>query len=725
MKPMFYFSPILFFISAILGVVLAFIPLFQIVGYESAAIGGVFFAFLSLFALRNNVREKRLDPNDEYKIARFWMESCVLIFPALFVLALNGLRVETCAWGEGFLFWFIIPPVSMAMVQSLWIFGHMLHARLAWGVVLLSVLGELCIFFWKLANEPPIARYEWLIGWFSGSIYDEALSVPNSLIIYRIYCFLCALLVLRIAMLYKKKSGLVLTLLFLCVVGTLRYNGSSLMFMHTHDSVQDFLGGRFETEHAVVYFSSSDLSVTEQEHLKEDVEFRYRELQEFFKEDPVEWKKRKMEIYVYPNAEVQQELMGSRRTFVARPWTHQMHLRWDEIGDSVLAHEMAHLFTAPFAPWPFRLAVKNGIGIDTGLVEGIAVAADWPPDELNPHRASAALRSLNKAPDIRSLFGAGGFWSQPSGKAYTMTGSFVRWLVDEYGIEKFKRLYRTGDMNGSFGQEAYALIEKWESFLDSIVLEDRDLAIAEHRYARRTIFEKVCARSLAETKRLAKQEYRAQSYDVALMLYEQVLEKEPRNPRTMYYKSLVLMAKQSWGQAEAWIKKSLEYDVSATYKALFMELLGDIYWQRGEQIQAKKQYEKCLSFGLRDAQRRTLLAKIQGLEEPKAKRFFLERNHRATNIFILMSWNREGTELSSYLAGLQLWSIFELDGAIELLRSAKFETVELEEQRLFMLGKAYVMNHQKELSKPIWERLKNAQQNRIQMEAQEWVRRAN
>ena len=261
--------------------------------------------------------------------------------------------------------------------------------------------------------------------------------------------------------------------------------------------------------------------------------------------------------------------------------------------------------------------------------------------------------------------------------------------------------------------------------MDSIILEERDLAIAEHRYSRRTIFEKICARSLAETKRIAKQEYRAQSYDVALMLYEQVLEKEPKNPRTMYYKSLVLMAQQSWGQAEEWIQKSLEYDVNATYQALFLELLGDIYWQRGERPKAKEQYEKCLSFGLRDAQRRTLLAKIQSLEEPQAKRFFLGRNHRATNIYILMSWNREGTELSSYLTGLQLWSIFELDGAIELLRSSKFETVELEEQRLFMLGKAYVMNHQKELSIPIWKQLADAQQNRIQMEAKEWMRRAN
>ena len=64
MRPMFYFSPFLFFISAILGVVLAFIPLFQIVGYESAAIGGVFFSTLSLFALHKNVHEKNLDAKD-------------------------------------------------------------------------------------------------------------------------------------------------------------------------------------------------------------------------------------------------------------------------------------------------------------------------------------------------------------------------------------------------------------------------------------------------------------------------------------------------------------------------------------------------------------------------------------------------------------------------------------------------------------------------------------
>ena len=725
MKPMFYFSPLLFFISAMLGIGLSFVPLFQIVGYESAAISGVILSILSLLALQKNVREDRLDPSDGRQVFRFWIEGWVLMAPTLFLLVVNGLRVETCAWGEGFLFWLIIPPVSMAIVQSFWVLGYILHVRFAWGAVVIAILCEVSIFFWRLANEPPIARYEWLIGWFSGSIYDEALSVPSSLIVYRMYCLLCAVLILRVAMLYRHGRGLTWVLVLSCIVLGLRYKGSSLMFMHTHESVQESLGGRLETEHTIIYFSSNDLTPIEQKYLQEDVEFRYRELKEFFQEDPVAWKKRKMEIYLYPNAEVQQDLMGSRRTFVARPWTHQMHLRWEEIGDSVLAHEMAHLFTAPFAPWPFRLAVKNGVGIDTGLVEGIAVAADWPPDELDPHRASASLRAMKKAPDIRQLFGAGGFWSQPSGKAYTMTGSFVRWLVEEYGISKFKKLYQTGNMNAAFGEDAHSLIEKWESFLDTIVLEERDMAIAEHRYSRRTIFEKVCARSLAETKRIARQAYRNQSYDVALALYEKALEREPENPRTQYAKSRILISKEQWSTAEEWIKLSLKSELGATYQALFMEQLGDIYWHRGEIQKAREQYERCLSFGLRDAQRRTLLAKIQSLGEPKAKRFFLERNHRAVNIFVLMSWAKDTSGLPSYLTGLQLWSMFELEGAIEFLRNTDFDSTELEEQRLFMLGKAYVMNDQKERSIPIWNQLQNAKQNRLQMEAKEWRKRAN
>ena len=89
------------------------------------------------------------------------------------------------------------------------------------------------------------------------------------------------------------------------------------------------------------------------------------------------------------------------------------HLRWRGFGDTVLAHEMAHLFTAPFAVGPLKMPAKWFLGLNTGLVEGIAVAADWGPDSLNPHLAAAALIELKKAPKMKRILDASGFGHNP------------------------------------------------------------------------------------------------------------------------------------------------------------------------------------------------------------------------------------------------------------------------------------------------------------------------
>ena len=57
----------------------------------------------------------------------------------------------------------------------------------------------------------------------------------------------------------------------------------------------------------------------------------------------------KVEVFLYPNATEQYRLMGSRNTFVARPWTHQMHL--NGLSVRMLWHELSHLFSAPFGGW--------------------------------------------------------------------------------------------------------------------------------------------------------------------------------------------------------------------------------------------------------------------------------------------------------------------------------------------------------------------------------------
>ena len=291
----FFFKPLL--LSGIFGCVLCLTPLGNILGYESAAISGVLLSLLSLYPLRQVINTQILSVESPKALCFFWLWSQLLLLPPIILLSLNGLRVETCAWKEGFAFWILIPPVSIALIQSLWILGGAIYKKRPWIVVVLVVLGEIGLFLWRLANEPPIARYEWLIGWFAGSIYDEALRLPDSLIVYRFYCLLWAVAFVLLALSWKRWNIERVTAMvgLLAVLFFLRINGSEWMFMHTHASVQKALGGYMETPHAIVYYSSRTLSKEERAILYSDIEFRYAELQSFFQEDPVAWKGRKME----------------------------------------------------------------------------------------------------------------------------------------------------------------------------------------------------------------------------------------------------------------------------------------------------------------------------------------------------------------------------------------------------------------------------------------------
>ena len=334
-------------LSIILGLVLCFIPLFNLVGYESAAVTGLVVALVSVWALRRRVRQRYLD----YTVASFlcfFASSLRLLIPPLLLLSLNALRVENCSWQDGLLFWVLIPPVSMLFVQSAyWIGEALFPKRGGWFAALVSVV-EIVSFLLQLANQPPIAGHEVFIGWFAGSIYDEALVVPSSLWWFRLYVILWSALFLCLAQWYREPKSRPLGLWCMGLLFGLlaiRLQAPSLMSQHNHVSVRAALGAQAESEHFLFYYDREQIDADLLPFLLEDAEFRYWELQRYLQEDPVAWKGRKIEIYIYPSAEVQFRLMGSRNTFVARPWTHQVHLRWDGYTDSVLAHEIAHIFT--------------------------------------------------------------------------------------------------------------------------------------------------------------------------------------------------------------------------------------------------------------------------------------------------------------------------------------------------------------------------------------------
>ena len=83
-----------------------------------------------------------------------------------------------------------------------------------------------------------------------------------------------------------------------------------------------------------------------------------------------------------------------------------------------------------FAPGPLHLPALARLFPHAALVEGAAEALEWSSGDLTLHQWSAALRRIGLEVEIAALMGPDGFYAQPPGKAYTLSGSFMRWLLE-------------------------------------------------------------------------------------------------------------------------------------------------------------------------------------------------------------------------------------------------------------------------------------------------------
>ena len=593
------------------GLLFTQIPLLNGLGYEAAASTGIYIHLRVLFGGRNS-GSNRTWKNE--LLRNYWLYLQEVLLIAL-ILTVNSIFVPKCDWGTGIWFWFVIPPITIWITLAVVDFSLFLSRQWGWWIARSLALGNLLLFFYGLAFQPPIIGFAWSFGWFAGSIYDEALSFSDAVFRYRLSVFLEGMILFLYLQFQidRKKFLLRRQVVSALAVSVLLYGfyyseRQSFDIDHNQESVQKVLGGRLETEHFIVYFDPKTIDFQEQFWLKDDLEFRYWELEQFFQEDPVAWRGRQIEVFIYPNRNVQQRLMGSRRTLVARPWTHQMHIRWS-YGEDVVAHELSHLFTAPFGAFPIQLSTQSYIWPNLGLIEGIAVAGDWGATEFNAHETAATLIKMEKAPSLLEIISPENFWRQPAGKAYQMMGSFTTWLVEEYGIENVKKAYRYSDFEGSYGKSIAVLHDEWLEFLKTIVISEEMEEMIVFRYERRTIFTKVCARAIAEEKRLMERSLGQGQLQKARGHIEKMLAWEPNNWRHHYSFANILTLSLEYSEAEYVLLDQLKRKLSASERAYLQEKLADIWWRNGRVEEAAILYQELGILSLSSSTKRRLVTK--------------------------------------------------------------------------------------------------------------------
>ena len=123
-------------------------------------------------------------------------------------------------------------------------------------------------------------------------------------------------------------------------------------------------------------------------------------------------------------------------------------------------HEIMHILSMNLWKLPPLL--------EAWLLEGLAVYADTPCSGYGLHEIAAYLQREKKLISLYTL--VYGFHKQSDLRAYMQSGSFVQFLYENYGREKFRRLWERGVtcLPEITGRSYHEIDMEWREFLRSV-----------------------------------------------------------------------------------------------------------------------------------------------------------------------------------------------------------------------------------------------------------------
>ncbi len=510
---------VLIFASILIAISLCPFPLFAIPGYE---LGLLLAPFAALGAAWYLIRRWKRDgpPRDLRALPRQ-----VLLASSPPIAAVGAALVISASRG------IVCEPVresllclSMACGAALWTGALALAAaaidiRRAGRIVLATVIVWIAWDIAYLVFQPPVFLFNPLVGYFAGPIYDGHIPVGGRYLVARAIDLCVALAFLALAWWrLRLVPAWIATLIAAFAIGALGAR-PSLGIRPNRELIRQALGSCLETPNFRIHYDARSITPDEIEALAIDHEWQLRRISALLGTDPP---RMRIGSYIYPDADTKKRWIGAGQTSLEDPIAHEFHINAAPSPHPVLAHELAHVLSTPIG--------LPGIGISArfGLVEGLASAlGDRPRDRLTLHQRAGALRMLELLPEIETIAGAVGFWTEAGPRAYAAMGSFVRWLLETRGPGLFARAYRWGEFESAYGEPLRNLIEGWDRFLEEVDLSEEDLRYAELLFQRPSILNRRCAHAVARHEHAAAALARSGRYAAAADEWRESLRLSP------------------------------------------------------------------------------------------------------------------------------------------------------------------------------------------------------
>ena len=408
-----------------------------------------------------------------------------------------------CAWADGLgLFALLVPPSVLfglgVAVATVGLRARAPRATVAVVVLTVAVGGVL----FDLLLHPQLFTYSHVFGGVLGPIYDAELAVRPGLWAAKAQTLLWAAALILWGTSRRRRGGRprrASVALLAVLAGSYAFAGP-LGIVQTARGIERVLSARVDLGPVVLHLAPAT-SAEATRRIADEALYRFETLSDALGTRP----EHPVDIYLYPDADTKAALIGSRETSVVPVWlpTPQVHMLAESVPRH-LGHELVHVLAREFGSPVVRASPA------IGLVEGLAVALEAPDGLPGPSalvRAGAVVPELDMgdpASVVARTMSPGGFWTARAGVAYTANGAFTGWLLDRYGAERLRQVYRSGRFESVYGVPLSTLARAWGDDLGGRPVDPEAVAVARWTFSQPSLFEVRCPHHVPPAVRFAR-----------------------------------------------------------------------------------------------------------------------------------------------------------------------------------------------------------------------------
>ncbi len=488
------------------------VPLTNVTGYEFSAVISILGSFLT--GLKVIGYKKKL--SSLYTLSDL-LKSDSGFFTVFFVIPLvisvtNTLLFQICPPYDGILFYvvFVLPAMLVgvslgaAVLNSFNKFNTLIYILLYLLILLLSLI--------EIYFRPQIYLYHSIFTFFPGTMYDDLIEVDSKLFLFRCFSLLPFLIVLLYTLNLKNHS---VRIKLLPVVGLLILYSiyfllkPQLGFSTTENVLKKKLIGQAVTPNFIINYPAS-ISEDQVNNLILHHEFYFKKLTE---QTAIDYEN-KIQSFVFQSREQKRKLFGAGNADVAKPWLNQIYTQYESFNTS-LKHEMSHIFASKVGSTIFKVADN----LNPSMIEGYAMAVENNYSGYDIHFLAKVAKSAGYQFPIPDLFEGFNFLGGTSSISYIYAGSFIKFIADEYGIDKVNLLYSDLNFRHHLNRELDELSVEYNDFLDDLTYQP-DSSKAQLFFGRQSLFKRNCPRVTAQKIKDAWEHYSDSEYQSAFEIFD-------------------------------------------------------------------------------------------------------------------------------------------------------------------------------------------------------------